>query len=140
MKERVLFHKSSNLSHSDHSNHRPLRVVDILLHREDDDDAGEYIGQQSMDGGVETQQRRHGSSAAIRYYSPCRIVARLLGTLRPPKRERVWQHRQKLHKEPTEFESSSMHGSRSLNGLNGNEESGEKMRSLQLGSSQYSIV
>lgn len=134
MMERL--YKSCNLTPSHHSTYRSLRVADILLAPEDDGDGGDCIGQPSMEGVGDTQQPRHASAANCSY-SPCRIVARLLAMLRRAKKRGVSQQRQKILKEPGEVESSSLSVSRSGNGLNGNEESGEKMGSLLLGSSKF---
>ncbi|XP_054799542.1 protein POLAR LOCALIZATION DURING ASYMMETRIC DIVISION AND REDISTRIBUTION-like isoform X2 [Prosopis cineraria] len=119
-------YKSVNLSPSNHSNHRRLRVADILLDRADDARSCgcDRTGQTSMDGAGERLQKKH-DSAPIHYYSPCRIVDRLLAMLRRGKKPRVSQQRQKMHTERREFKRKSLSESRSMNGLNGNEESGQ---------------
>ena len=103
-------------------------MADILNDDDDDDDddgVGDYIGETSMDSVGEKKLQRN-VSAAIRCASPIRSIARWLAALRKDKERRVVKVRQKIRNELSQSESIPSCTSRSVNGQNDREVSGEK--------------
>ncbi|KAJ7966266.1 protein POLAR LOCALIZATION DURING ASYMMETRIC DIVISION AND REDISTRIBUTION [Quillaja saponaria] len=127
-----LFFKSPNQCVFHNPSNRRISVADILLY-EEEEDAGDCVGQLVMDSTGEIRRRRDGSPI-IECFSPRRIVARWLSALRQAKEQREKRKKEsKGEKKVEEFESGSSPENRSMNELNGsspsfsnyaNEESG----------------